>query len=287
MRPRHRLHRAVGDRRQALEDGPGDELAVHGVGQRLPDAHVGERRERPLVHGHVLVAVAVGAVDAHAGNRLDLAVLVPREHHHHVHFPALQLVDAGIGVGDELEEQRLDRRLGVALPVVGHGLEPDVLTAPPLGHLVGPGAERRPVVVVGGVDVAALEHVPGQRAAHELQLVGGVDLLVVQHRGERIGRVDAGDAVEAVGALGVVGRAVDRLDRELHVGGGVRRAVVPGDVRLQFPGDVHAAVLAQDDAAVLHGRNRRRQQRHDGHLLVGGDQAFDDAGLDVLEDVGG
>ncbi len=64
----------------------------------------------------MLVAVAVGALDPHAGNRRHLAVLVPREHHHHVHFPALQLVDAGVGVGDELEEQRRDARLAAALP---------------------------------------------------------------------------------------------------------------------------------------------------------------------------
>ncbi len=39
------------------------------------------------------------------------------------------------------------------------------------------------------------------------------------------------------------------------------------------------------DAAVLERRDLGRQQRHDLHLLVGGHEAFDDAGLDVFEDV--
>ena len=285
VRPRHRLHGPVRDRRQPLENRRRDERAVNRVGERLAHAHVGKRRKGALVERDVLVAVAVDAVHRHAGDGRHLAMLVPGEHHHHVHFPALQLVDAGVGVGDELEEQRLDGRELRAAPVVRRRLETDVLAALPLRHLVGAGAERRAVVVVGGVDVAALEHVLRQGATHELQRVGRVDLLVVQHGRERVGRVDAADPVEAVGALGVVGRAVDRLDRELHVGGGVRRAVVPCHLGPQPPGDVHPAVFAQHHAAVLERGHRRGQERHDGHLFVGGDQPFDHAGLDVLEDV--
>ena len=212
-------------------------------------------------------------------------MLVPGEHHHHVHFAALQLIDAGVGVGDELEEQRLDGRHPGATPVVRHRFEPDVFAALPLGDAIRPGAERRAIVIVGAVDVAAFEHVLWQCAADELQRVRRVNLPVVQHRGQRVGRVDAADSVEAVGAFGVVGRAVDRLDRELHVGRGMRRAVVPLHVGTQPPRHVHAAVLTQHDTAVLDRRHGRGQQRHDRHRLIGRDQSLHHAGLDVLENV--
>ena len=63
-------------------------------------------------------------------------------------------------------------------------------------------------------------------------------------------------------------------------------AVVPRHAGPQLPGDVHAAVAAQPDAAVLERRHLAREQRHHAHLLVGRRQPFDDAGLDVFEDVG-
>ena len=233
----------------------------------------------------MLVAVAVDAVHRYAGDGGDLAMLVPGEHHHHVHFAALQLIDAGVGVGDELEEQRLDGRHPGATPVVRHRFEPDVFAALPLGDAIRPGTERRAIVIVGAVDIAAFEHVLRQCAADELQSVRRVNLPVVQHRGQRVRRVDAADSVEAVGAFGVVGRAVDRLDRELHVGGGMRRAVVPLDVGAQPPRHVHAAVLTQHDPAVLDRRHRRGQQRHDGHRLIGRDQSLHHARLDILENV--
>ena len=64
-----------------------------------------------------------------------------------------------------------------------------------------------------------------------------------------------------------------------------RHAVVPRHAGPQLPGDVHAAVRAQHDAAVLERRHLACEQRHDVHLLVGRRQSFDDAGLDVFEDV--
>ena len=212
-------------------------------------------------------------------------MLVPGEHHHHVHFAALQLIDAGVGVGDELEEQRLDGRHPGATPVVRHRFEPDIFAALPLGDAIRSGTERRAIVIVGAVDIAAFEHVLWQCAADELQGIWRVDLPVVQHRGQRVRRVDAADAVEAVGAFGVVGRAVDRLDRELHVRRRMRRAVVPLHVGTQPPRDIHAAVLTQHDTAVLDRRHGRGQQRHDGHRLIGRDQSLHHTRLDILENV--
>ncbi len=125
----------------------------------------------------------------------------------------------------------------------------------------------------------------GQCPSDELQRVGRVHLLVMDDRRQRIGRVHRRDAVEAVGALGVVGRVVDGIDRELHVGRGVRHAVVPLHVRAQLPRHVHAAVGTQPDAAVGERRHLARQHRHHVHVLIGDGQPFDDARLDVLEDV--
>ena len=73
-------------------------------------ADVAERGDAPFVERHVLVGVARRAVNGDAGNRLDLAVLVPRKHRHQVHLAALELVDARVGVGDEPEEDLLDLR---------------------------------------------------------------------------------------------------------------------------------------------------------------------------------
>jgi hypothetical protein len=135
-----------------------------------------------------------------------------------VDLAALQLIDAGVGVGDEAEQNLLDLRVLASAPVVGHPFEADVLAALPLRDAVRPGAERRPVVIGGAIDVSSVEDVLRQQSARELQRVGGVDLAVVDHGGERIGRVDGGDAIEAVGALRVVGRIVDGVDGELHIG---------------------------------------------------------------------
>ena len=101
----------------------------------------------------------------------------------------------------------------------------------------------------------------------------------------RVGRVDRRDAIESVGALRVVVRTVDGFDSEPDVFGGERHAVVPGDVRPQRPDDVHAAVAAERDSAILRRRHVGRQQRNDIHILVRRRQPFDHAGLDVFEDV--
>ena len=118
--------------------------------------------------------------------------------------------------GEELEEELRDLRS--AAPVAVDALEQDVLARLPLGDFVRPGAEQRAIVIVGAIDVAALQHVSRQAPANELQRVGRIDLAVVDDGGERIGRVDGADAVEPVGALRVVGRIVDGVDGELHVG---------------------------------------------------------------------
>src|SRR5262249_51444670 len=152
----------------------------------------------------------------------------------------------------------------------------------PLGDAIRPGAERAAVVILRAIDVASLQDVTGKRAANELNVVGRVDLLVVNDGGQRIGRVDRADAVESIRALGVVVRTVDRVDGELHI---VRREwhiVVPPDAAAQLPGDIHSAVGTKPDAAVVERRHALGQERNDVHLFVSGGQPFDYARLDVL-----
>ena len=184
----------------------GVELPVERQQQRAPHAHFGKWRKLPLVQRHMLVGVPARLVDDDRLQAGDLAVLVPRHRRDHVHFAAFQLVDPRVGVRDELEHQPADPRVLVAAPVVRHPLEQDVFPGSPLGDAVGSGAERTAVVVLRAIDVTALEPVPGQEAADELDVVRRVDLPVMDDRRQRIRRVDRADAVEAVGALGVVVR---------------------------------------------------------------------------------
>ena len=60
---------------------------------------------------------------------------------------------------------------------------------------------------------------------------------------------------------------------------------MPPDARTEPPGDVHAAVGAQADAAVVERRHLAREERPDVHLLVGDREPFDHRRLDVFEDV--
>ena len=219
VRPRHRLDGTVRDRRETVEDGLREELAIERVDQRAPDAHVGKRRKVALVQRHVLVGVAGRLVHDDRGQTGELAVLVPRHQRDDVHLAALQLVDARVRVRDELEHQPADTGQPVAAPVVRHALEQDVFASFPLRDAIRPGAERTAVVVLRAIDVAPLEQMARQRAADELDVVRRVDLLVVDDRGQRIRCVDRADAIEPVGAFGVVVGTVDRVDGELDVGG--------------------------------------------------------------------
>ena len=253
--------------------------------ERAPDAHVGKRRELALVQRHVLVGVPGRPMNDDRGQPGELALLVPRHQRHDVHLAALQLVDARVGVRDELEHQPADTGRLVAAPVVGHALEQDVFASLPLRHPIRPGAERAAVVVLRPIDIAPLEQMLRQRAADELDVVRRVHLFVVDDRCQRVRCVHRADAVEPVGAFGVVVGTVDRVDRELHVGGREGMAVVPRHAGTERPRDVHAAIRTEPDASVLERRDVGREQRHHVHPLVGRRQALDDAGLDVFEDV--
>ena len=127
----------------------------------------------------------------------------------------------------------------------------------------------------------------GQRAAHELELVRRVYLLVVHDGRERVGGIHRRNAVEAIDAFGLPVALVDRIDGELHIGRRMRHAVVPLHTGTQLPRDIHAAIGAHDHAAILRGRNLGRQHGDDLHFLVVGDEPFHHARLDVLENVRG
>jgi hypothetical protein len=121
---------------------------------------------------------------------LHLAKLVPRHQCDDVDLASLELVDSGVGVGDEPKKQAADLRILVTSPVMGNPLEHDELAGLPVRNFVRPGSQRIAVVVLRAVDVAALEDMFWQRAANELNIVGRVDFLVVHHGGQRIGSID-------------------------------------------------------------------------------------------------
>ena len=158
------LDRPVRDRRQSVENRAGDAVAIDGVHQRLAHVDVTERGDPALVERDVLVGVARRAVDRDAGNGLDLAVLVPREHRHQVHLAALQLVDAGVGVGDEAEEDLLDLR-ELRRRASSSGTRSSRMYSP-LFHSAtryGPVPSGDAVVVGGPIDVASLQDVLRQQ----------------------------------------------------------------------------------------------------------------------------
>jgi hypothetical protein len=70
---------------------------------------------------------------------------------------------------------------------------------------------------------------------------------------------------------------VDGVDGELHVGGRVRRAIVPFDAGTKFPGDIHSAVAPDTHAAVRDGGHLGGKQRNDVHVLVVRHQPFNHA----------
>ena len=240
-----------------------------------------------LVERDVFVAVADHAVHAQAGDSLQLAHLVPRDQRHHVHFTRLEQVDARGGVREEAEEQLPDFGILRATPVAFGALEQDVLARLPLLHPVWASAEWCAIVVVGGVEIAPLEHMLGQRAAHELELIGRVHLLVMHDGRERIGRIHRGDAVKAIDALGLPITLIDRIHGELHVGRRMRYAVVPLHARAELPRDIHATIGTHDHTAILRGRNFGREHGYDLHLPIVADEAFHHTRLNILENVRG
>ena len=65
----------------------------------------------------------------------------------------------------------------------------------------------------------------------------------------------------------------------------MRHAIVPFHTGTQLPRHVHATIRAHHHTAVLDGRNFRGEHRHDVHLLIARHQPFNDAALDIFEDV--
>ena len=124
------------DRGEAIENRADDEVAIDRVGERAAHPDVGKCREPPLVERHVLVGIARRAMHGEAGHAGNLAVLVPRHRPNEVHLAGLQLIDACVRVGEELEEQLCNLRS--AAPVAVNPLEKDVSPVFHSATLYGP-----------------------------------------------------------------------------------------------------------------------------------------------------
>ena len=127
----------------------------------------------------------------------------------------------------------------------------------------------------------------GQCTAHELQLVRRVHLFVVHDGRERVGGIHRSNTVKTINALGLPIALVDGIHRELHIGRGMRYAVVPLHTGAELPRDIHAAIGAHDHATIFRGRNLGGEHGNDLHRLVIGDEAFHHTRLDVFENVRG
>src|SRR5712692_5261296 len=101
----------------------------------------------------------------------------------------------------------------------------------PAGHLRG---------IAGGVF--------GQNPAHKLTQVGGVELLVHDHRGRRARTLYSVDVPKATRVHGAALRMGHGLPRELHVFATDRLAVRPLEALAEVVGD---ALAVRRDAAVL------------------------------------
>ena len=216
----------------AVEGGGDDLVAVDGVVQGLPEHRVAQ-------HGVALRAGAGVAVEGQLGElprgglagldarrRRERAELRERHVDGGVDVAQLQVLHHGVGalIGEDVEVGDVRR----AAPVVGVGLEMDVLADLPADDLEGPRADDRRLVLkarAGGLARDLRPDVLRQDGHHHAQHVR-LGSLRVDLDGVRAGRLGAGDAV---GVDGQVREVVldDVVEGEGHVGGRERHAVLP------------------------------------------------------------
>ena len=221
----------------------------------------------------------------HARKVLDLVVVAVGDACGEADLTGLEHVDTGVLVLDEAEGDGVHVR--ALAPVVLVLLEADVLAALPLDELVRAGADGGVVVLVGLVShVEVLDDVLGHDAEGEeaLREVGGL-LVVMADDGEVVRAVDGVDVVAAVGGLPLGGG--HGLPGNLDVGGGDGLAVVPLQALAQVVGDVHGAVILHRDEAVLNRGHLLGELGHVHHVAIGDQEALDDHGLDIAQQVGG
>ena len=172
-----------------------------------------------------------------------------------VEVAGLEVGDHGVGILIHEEVDVVDGRLGAPVGGVAHHV--DVAALLELDGLERPAADERQfgvVAVRGDLRGNVLPDVLGNdRHPHALEVGLGVRADDA-HRS----RVEGDRALDAVSRVREVGHAVldDVLEREGHVGGRQRHAVLPLDARA----DVDRPGLAVGrDAAVLGGRKSARQ----------------------------
>ena len=195
----------------------------------------------------------------------------------HVDVPGLEPGEQHGEIRDVLEDQAVEVRADPMIPWVR--LERDVVAGLALHELERPradgfGVERVSVQVRGGA-----EDVLG----HDVRIApqrdhGRVRLRKRQFHGVGVGRLERRDPVIPRPRRRVELGVHDGAVGERHVGGGERRAVVPGRAPARLD-SVLQAVLG--DPAVLHGRDLGGQVGDELPLCVHPPQGIEDAHVDA------
>jgi hypothetical protein len=259
------------DGRPVAEHGPVDDvLPVDRVRDRLPDAGIVQRLAR-VVHGQDGLPLGGADDDGELRVGLELGQRLGRgEVREGVDIARHHRGEGGVGVGDELERRGLQRHGLAPVVVVAHDLDPVALH--PFGEAERPGAHG-----VGGVGLGARGVHDHRVAPCHLEGKRPVGCGEGDDDGGIIHGLDAFDPGKKrfLGVGAVLGpRAVERED---HVLGGHRAAVMEGDALAQVEG-VGQPVLRDVPAF--------GQPRDDGPIGREARQPLEDVGVDDLVDGG-
>ncbi len=252
---------------------------VDGLADRLAHGRIGERRLL-VVEAQRELAVRRALVDHIVGVVLERTDELGLDAGEDVEVAGGERVDLGVRIGEVLERDAADRRLGA--PVVVVALEGDRGADRPVGELEGAGA-------VGGVLEArgvGLQHGPRPTRQSVREVV--VPRVELDDHRRVVGGIDADDAGEAgrlVGALGPLG-----IEGPLHVGGRQRLAalelhpVVEGEgVRRPVGADLRELGQTGCDGAFVVGLEQGLVDVVEQHLVEGGASDLDDVEAGRLE----
>ncbi len=244
---RVRLHRRIESERRRLDDRRDllaqprhhlldHRLLVDRVVRRLADGLLVERRA-PHVEGDVVHAEDRRRADPCLGMILDIGQEVGVDVADDVDAAGLELGHRGRDLGDRPEDDVLER--GLAAPVLVERLEPDVLVALPLHELPGAGAHGRRAAerfVADLLDVL-LRHDAEVDQTLEQEREGLVGDQLDRVRVDDLHFLDRADVAVLGRLLLLLARLQHALERELHVLGRHRRAVVELDTppELELP----------------------------------------------------
>ena len=206
-------------------------------------------------------------------------------------LPRLQGVEAGVVVGDERPHDGVDGREVVPTPVVLVADHPDVLAGAPFGETEWAGAHELVSPVVRGVahDLPRAHPAEDVLREHGFEEAGviAVEAVPGEDDGVLVGHGAVDDAQVLVAVVDLRARSGHEAPGEADVLAGERLAVVPSHAFLERPGHGDRPVVVHLDQPVLLGGDGLGKYRDVGVLVVGGDQPFHHAELDVRQILAG